>query len=93
VKNTWLQDTLDPDWGAKMDPLQWNGLSLLCLEVWDFDKHTGNDSLGQTVLNLEGIPDSGISGKQVVTCALQGPHALPNGTVTVELDFTDLRQW
>lgn len=95
VKSAWLKDTLDPQWDMQLDPLQWNGLDLMQVQVWDFDKHTGNDSLGQAMLSLEGIPDGGKdeAGVQLVTLRLQGPHALPGSTVTLKLNFQDLHQW
>ncbi len=95
AKTAWIKDTLNPEWNAALDALQWNGLDLLKLEVWDFDKMTGNDSLGQAIVNLEGVPDSGEAEAraQTVTVALHGPHALPDSTLTVSLSFQDLHQW
>ena len=95
VKSAWVKDTLDPQWDMKLDPLQWNGLELMQIQVWDYDKHTGNDSLGQAVVCLEGIPDSGKdeAGAQLITLALHGSHALPSSTVTLKLNFQDLHQW
>lgn len=95
VKSAWLKDTLNPAWNTKLDALQWNGIDLLKLEVWDYDKMTGNDSLGQAIVSLEGVPDSGKGdeGAQIVTVALHGSHALPGSTLTVRLNFQDLHEW